>query len=440
MNLITAHRLWRPPLSWAAGALFAGGLLQWLALPVGPPAWRSGVLAAWSVGSLIVALRLVWDWRWLRIPLLVFAVTLVLGWSRALESHTAFTHFAGACLGLLWMAVVARYAVTPSRLTVAMLVFLGPAAVALAVGIAGVPAFFPPEVYSILPGDLPFLRRALASAERREVNQNALAALVLLVLPIAASALLMRVPSRVLQLLLHASGAIVVVGGVWILIVTRSRTALIAVWLLLLIALVRGPRSLPWRLSAGVLTGLLPLAAVAWMYVTPREFALEAVARLHYSLHDRVQILGYAAQQFADNPWLGIGFNEFRHSYVAPPGSQATVAHAHNIFVQTGLDLGLVGLIGYCWLLGIVLVRADWASRGPSALPRYAAAGGAFSLIAVHLFGLADAVALGAKIGLFQWMAAGLILGSWSLQRTAAARFAGPPPVVEPGFVTVYPQ
>jgi hypothetical protein len=36
--------------------------------------------------------------------------------------------------------------------------------------------------------------------------------------------------------------------------------------------------------------------------------------------------------------------------------------------------------------------------------------------MAVSLFGLGDAVSLGAKIGLFQWMASGLILTAWRLQ------------------------
>ena len=92
------------------------------------------------------------------------------------------------------------------------------------------------------------------------------------------------------------------------------------------------------------------------------------------------------------------------------------VSHAHNVFLQTGLDVGLIGLCAYVWILAFLFVRADQASRGPSGLARGAAVGSALSLAAVHLFGLADAVPLGAKIGTFQWLAAGLALSSWRLQ------------------------
>ena len=47
-------------------------------------------------------------------------------------------------------------------------------------------------------------------------------------------------------------------------------------------------------------------------------------------------------------------------------------------------------------------------------LGRLMAAGAALSLVAVHLFGLTDAIALGAKVGLFQWLCAGILIAEWS--------------------------
>jgi hypothetical protein len=44
---------------------------------------------------------------------------------------------------------------------------------------------------------------------------------------------------------------------------------------------------------------------------------------------------------------------------------------------------------------------------GPSALARHVAAGAGLSIVGIHFFGLADAVALGAKVGLFQWISPG---------------------------------
>ena len=89
------------------------------------------------------------------------------------------------------------------------------------------------------------------------------------------------------------------------------------------------------------------------------------------------------------------------------------VAHVHNIFLQTALDLGLFGLMAYVGLLVMLLVRADQASRGPSAFAGRTAAGAGLSLVVVHVFGLGDAISLGAKVGVFQWLAAGLVLAAW---------------------------
>ena len=49
------------------------------------------------------------------------------------------------------------------------------------------------------------------------------------------------------------------------------------------------------------------------------------------------------------------------------------------------------------------------------------AGGAGLSLIAVHLFGLADAIALAAKVGAFQWLSGGLILGVAAFERPAVA-------------------
>lgn len=409
-----------PAIHWLAGLLFCAGTLQWLSFHGGSDDVRAWILSSCSIASLIVALLLAWEWRWFRVGLLVFAIMLVAGWVRAFGSHTADTHFAGASLGMLWMAMVGRHAVTPARLALASLLFLGLAVPALAVGMGGVPTFFPPDTYSAVTGDPSILRRALISAEGRAVNQNALAALVLLVAPVALSTLWLRERPRVLRFLMQAIGSVVFVGGVWILAVTRSDTALVAVWGVMLVVLVRGPKWWVWRVVAGAVTAALPLAALGWVYLVPRERALEAAAHIHRVLLDRVQILLFASRLWVDQLWLGIGLNEFRLVYAAS-GPRRSAAHAHNMFLQTGLDVGLIGLIAYCFILGFLLVRADHASRGPIAIARIVAVGSALSLIAVHLFGLADAVALGAKIGTLQWMAGGLILGAWRVQCTAEA-------------------
>ena len=82
------------------------------------------------------------------------------------------------------------------------------------------------------------------------------------------------------------------------------------------------------------------------------------------------------------------------------------------------LDLGLIGLLVYISLQALLLVRAHQASRGRSAFVRHAAVAGAMALVALRLFGLADLIALGAKVGLFQWLVSGLVVAAWCLRET----------------------
>ena len=129
----------------------------------------------------------------------------------------------------------------------------------------------------------------------------------------------------------------------------------------------------------------------------------------------RISIWRQGVDHLRESPWRGIGLNEFRYVYKSA-GSAADIAHAHNIFLQIALDLGLVGLSFYVALIGTLLYRAERAARGPDLLARRIACGAGLALTAVHVFGLGDAISLGAKVGLFQWLGAGLVLAASRIQ------------------------
>ena len=206
------------------------------------------------------------------------------------------------------------------------------------------------------------------------------------------------------------------------LAVAQSRSTGFAIWVLLIASLIRGPRSLLWRLPAAAVLAAAPLVAVVSVRWIEREAFAQKAIDIWVNVLDRAQIMASGVEHLKTSPWLGIGLNEFRHVYKVPVTyDKYDVAHAHNVFLQTALDVGMIGLLAYCGILGFLLFRAHQASRGPSVLARSAAIGGAISLAAISLLGLTDAVSLGAKIGAFQWLAGGLILGAWRLQANAAA-------------------
>jgi O-antigen ligase len=252
------------------------------------------------------------------------------------------------------------------------------------------------------------------------VNPNALAAAALLVLPVGVAALMFARRDRVDWWTLLPAGLAVVVIGTLILVVTRSRTALIAVWLIALGLLVQGMPSRWQRLIAGmvVLAPLVVLTARLSVVITVDQAYLDAYNGW-LSARGRTQILSQGLDRWKQSPWTGIGLNEFRHVYVPRPGDvpqEKDIAHSHNIFLQTALDIGVIGSAAYWGVLAFLWAGASQAARGTSAIGRAAAIGGAFCLITATLFGLTDAVPLGSKVGTFQWMACGLILAAWQIQ------------------------
>jgi putative inorganic carbon (HCO3(-)) transporter len=128
-----------------------------------------------------------------------------------------------------------------------------------------------------------------------------------------------------------------------------------------------------------------------------------------------------------------MGMNMFRRVvHVLYPlfliSPETDITHAHNEFLQAALDLGIPGLIAYGSLLmaALWMLRRAWLSsaRQHALDPRLARAlvlglgGGLFG----HLvFGMIDAVTLGAKPGVLFWMLLGLIAGVFAIVKDEAA-------------------
>lgn len=98
------------------------------------------------------------------------------------------------------------------------------------------------------------------------------------------------------------------------------------------------------------------------------------------------------------------------------------IAHAHNIFLQVALDVGLPGLIAYLAILLLAFWEGWQSARLDKALRPYAL-GLLGGLVALHIFGLTDALALGAKPGLLFWINIGLLT---AMRQVRQADRAGP--------------
>ncbi|MBT3391899.1 MAG: O-antigen ligase family protein [Chloroflexi bacterium] len=214
-------------------------------------------------------------------------------------------------------------------------------------------------------------------------------------------------------------------GGVFIL--TQSRTAYLA---LASAALVMFWLALPGK-ARWALIGLLVAVGVAgsiWLsgeritqgmdWLTGNAVLSEQAFSLN-SLESRLEVWSRAIYGLQDFPFTGMGMNTFREVvHVLYPlfmiAPDVDMGHAHNEFLQAGLDLGIPGMIGFIALyIGAfwMLARVWFAGHRSSVLSRPMALGLGGGLFAHMLYGMTDAVALGAKPGFLFWMLLGLIAG-----------------------------
>jgi len=154
------------------------------------------------------------------------------------------------------------------------------------------------------------------------------------------------------------------------------------------------------------------------------------------TLESRLEIWSRAIYGIQDFPFTGMGMNTFRKVLpVLYPlftiSSEFDIVHAHNEFLQAALDLGIPGLVAFIalyivafWMLADVwrvtchsqLITDHW-----SLVTRSLTLGLGGGLLAHLLYGLTDAVALGAKPGVLFWMLLGLIAGLYSQVRSNRA-------------------
>jgi putative inorganic carbon (hco3(-)) transporter len=138
-------------------------------------------------------------------------------------------------------------------------------------------------------------------------------------------------------------------------------------------------------------------------------------------LAGRLDIWQRALQGLDDFPLTGMGMNTFRQvmPILYPPflvDPTWDFAHAHNHFLQAGLDLGLPGLIAYLALwLGTAFLLFQVILKSDSQFYRAAALGLSGGFSAYFVYGLTDTVALGAKPGFVFWWALGLGTATFNL-------------------------
>jgi putative inorganic carbon (hco3(-)) transporter len=321
-------------------------------------------------------------------------------------------------LGLTIWAYLVRYIQLPRHLAIAVLLLVGLGVGFIGIGLLAADWMFKvpgiQEIAEWLPARLLILPGAAGG-----VHTNQLAATLLLFLPLLLSLLLGWSNQRRMRLLW--AGLLLLLTVVFVL--TQSRTGYLGAmggWLILILLWIWMMPPTPKRrwLLAGMLLGIAIGSVTIWGFGGERLVAIwqdplqETAVGAVGSLGFRQEVWFWSLIAIGDFPFTGTGLGTFRQVvrrfYPLAITPSYDIAHAHNIFLQTALDIGLPGLIAYVSLLGLALQQGWYVARQQREL-RPIALGLMSGIIALHIFGLADALALGSKPALIFWCMLGLL-------------------------------
>jgi len=167
---------------------------------------------------------------------------------------------------------------------------------------------------------------------------------------------------------------------------------------------------LQWR-KLFVILPLVGIAATALLFYFGNSFAALELVATDSALGGaefRLDVWSNSLYALSDFIFTGIGIGTFNRIvpefYPFANVNGAYAYHAHNLYLQIALDLGLTGLIAYLLLIlgsfWMVIVTVQSALNKQTRLLGIAAAG---SLVALLTHGLLDAVTWGTKLAFIPW-------------------------------------
>lgn len=172
------------------------------------------------------------------------------------------------------------------------------------------------------------------------------------------------------------------------------------------------PRMFRWVIPVLLIAGLVRGTQAGWRAVLDALMTSDAAL----GLPERLEIWSRALNIIADFPLFGAGLGCFEVivglMYPLFLVQRGTVSHAHNLFLQVAVDLGLLGLAAYLALLGMAFHRASVAYRAfvGSHQQNLAALSAAClaSLAGMCAHGLIDSAVWGNKGAFLPWIVLGL--------------------------------
>ncbi len=281
-------------------------------------------------------------------------------------------------------------------------------------------AFIAPFSVRWPAGKLPFIPDALYQRflliPTDTIHSNVIAGALVLIFPVALAWLLFA--WRELSWSERFASGLAVLSMLPILALTQSRGAWLALAAGLVLLLVMRWR---WGWVAVVLAFGVSILFAGRFGIRP---ILEEVTSSGTvgGLDGRLEIWSRAIYMIQDFPFTGIGMGSFTEAADAlypfslyPPNS---VDHAHNLFLQIAIDLGIAGLVAWLAIL-LTIVMVAWSLYRRGCIHKHAqcaavGAGLLCSQAALVVHGMMDAVVWGmVRPAPLVWAIWGLAAGAW---------------------------
>jgi len=277
------------------------------------------------------------------------------------------------------------------------------------------------EVIPALEKMIPRVNFSLPGAETG-FNGNAIGGAIILVFPVILALFLpyLRKKTQESRIWEHKTAIFFLLLGLVILSGVLFLTLSVACWAALALSLWIIFFSKKWKaitavaLFSAILLFLLFFPAKVSRFGSTIKNELDP-EKVEY----RIKWWNVAVQSIREHPLFGVGANRIRlHRDI---GYER--AHVHNQYLQTAAELGMPALAAYLALLaGIFLMCLRIWRKAEKSWIKKAAMGLGCGQLAFGLFGLVDAIPLGAKVGIFFWLSLALIAALYKQEKLKVAK------------------
>jgi len=384
----------------------------------------------------LAALGLVWIARWwitgklapatpLDVPILGILMMLPVSLYASTDWSLSLPKLYGILLG-----VAIFYAIVNAIDTILKLNFAIAGLILLSMAVSGLglvgadwlsnKLFSMQQVYKLLPRLIQAVPRSIAGGIHPNIIGGALAFFI----PLLASLLWDRMEFTALQFVTNARLAGILRAAFrpillfslaltsFTLLLTQSRGSIVGVVAgLFALALWHDRRAL-WAIPLAVL-GLLVMVQV-WGSGDLAQFVSRMDTTGGGTFPGRLEIWQRAISMIQDFPFTGVGIGTFDPvAHILYPfflaGPDVQIPHAHNMFLEVAVDLGIPGLVLYAALLSGFALSAWKAYQAGTGLLRTLIVGLVCGMLAHQVFGIMDAFMLGTKLGAVMWAFIGLV-------------------------------